>query len=285
MTALHILVVDGNRRKSDDVHIAHGGSATGAHYARVLQSLRSDVECTLTHPAWLDRPPLGAADLIAFHGIAWTGSSLHIYNDGPDVQAQIALSRAAFKAGVPQFGSCWGLQVAAVAAGGKVVANPRGRELGIARRITLTQAGTTHPMFEGRPNPFDALAVHLDEVAELPPSASLLAGNAMSAVQAAEIRHDAGVFWGVQYHPEYDFKQIASAILRHSDHLIASGFFTEVDALTRYADDLRALHENPARRDIAWLYGIDPEVLDPARRFNELKRWLDVQVAARRTPE
>lgn len=281
MAKLKVLVVDGNRRKADEEYITRGGAPNGENYARVLQSLRDDVQCTITHPARLNGPPLGAADLAAYHGVAWTGSSLHIYNDGPDVRAQIDLSRAAFEAGVPQFGSCWGLQVAATAAGGKVIANPRGREIGIARRITLTPAGAAHPMFEGRPLAFDAFAVHLDEVAQLPPESTLLAGNAMSAVQAAEIRYKAGSFWGVQYHPEYDFNQIASAILRHGDHLVSSGFFVEKEALARYADDLRALHDNPSRKDLAWRYGIDEEVLDPARRYRELKRWLDLQVEPR----
>lgn len=281
MAKLQVLVVAGNRRKSEEEYIARGGAAAGENYVQVLQGLRPDVQCTITHPADLDRPSPAIADLARFHGIAWTGSSLHIYNDGPDVRSQIELARAAFAAGVPQFGSCWGLQVAAAAAGGKVVANPRGREIGIARRITLTAAGAAHPMLQGRANPFDAIAVHMDEVAELPPSSVLLAGNAMSTVQAAEIRYKAGVFWGVQYHPEYDLNQIAMAIMRHGEHLVASGFFVELESLTRYADDLRALHANPGRKDLIWRYGLDQEILDPARRFNELKRWLDLQVAPR----
>jgi GMP synthase (glutamine-hydrolysing) len=46
----------------------------------------------------------------------------------------------------------------------------------------------------------------------------------------------------------------------------------------RFAADLRALHANPARKDLAWLYGIDTEVLDPAHRRRELRQWLEVQV-------
>ena len=51
----------------------------------------------------------------------------------------------------PAFGSCWGLQIAAVAAEGDVQRNPLGREVGIARRILPTDPGRSHPMLEGRP--------------------------------------------------------------------------------------------------------------------------------------
>jgi len=62
------------------------------------------------------------------------------------VRGQLDLARAAFAARVPSFGSCWAAQIAVVAAGGIVRANPRGREMGIARKIALTPEGRGHPM-------------------------------------------------------------------------------------------------------------------------------------------
>ena len=59
----------------------------------------------------------------------------------PSVTRQIDFARAAFAAGVPVRGSCWGLQLAVAALGGSVRRNPRGRELPIARAITVTEAG------------------------------------------------------------------------------------------------------------------------------------------------
>jgi GMP synthase (glutamine-hydrolysing) len=278
-----VLVVDGNTRETDAAHVAAGGSPTGEHYARVLQSLRADVECSVVHPAH----PGGAAlpsgvGLASFDGVAWTGSALNVYNDVPEVRVQIELARAAFEAGVPQFGSCWGLQVAASAVGGTVRVNPQGRELGVARRITLTPAGTGHPMFDGKPAPFDAIAVHMDEICQLPQGASVLAGNAVSTVQAAVIHHGAGVFWGTQYHPEYDLNEIATVIQRYGARLVQAGFFADEQTLARFVADLRSLHRDPARRDIAWLYGLSDDVLDPKRRARELQRWLDLQVCQKR---
>lgn len=275
MKTLRILVVDGNTVETDALHVAHGGNPTGEHYARVLTSLRADVECTVLHPAHPDSAglPAGVA-LAAFDGIAWTGSALSVYNDSPAVRAQVELARAAFAAGVAQFGSCWGLQVAAVAAGGVVRANPRGRELGIARHIALTEAGAGHPMFQGKHAVFDAIAVHMDEVSQLPAGSTVLACNGVSAVQAAEIRHQAGVFWGTQYHPEYDLNEIAAVILRYGERLVQAGFFADMSAQMRFVSDLRCLHADPVRTDLAWMYGLGDDVLDPARRCLELKQWL-----------
>ncbi len=81
----------------------------------------------------------------------------------------MAFEREAFASRVPFFGSCWGLQVAAAAAGGAVRLNPREREIGFARKITLTADGRGHTMHEGRPIAFGAPTVHSDEVGTLPP--------------------------------------------------------------------------------------------------------------------
>ncbi len=278
---LKLLVVDGNTQETDAAHIAAGGNPTGAHYAGVLQSLRDDVECTVVHPARAGGATLPAAvELKSFDGMAWTGSALNVYNDIPEVRAQVELARAAFEVGVPQFGSCWGLQVAAVAVGGTVRVNPQGRELGIARQIALTPAGTQHPMYGGKRAPFDAIAVHMDEIHQLPPGATVLASNALSAVQAAEIRFKAGTFWGTQYHPEYDLNEIATVILRYGKRLVDAGLFADMPALMQFVSDLRSLHANPGQRDLAQRLRIGNDVLDPYHRRLELKHWLDLQVAA-----
>ena len=40
------------------------------------------------------------------------------------------------------------------------------------------------------------------------------------------------------------------------------------------ARDFRTLHAEPERRDLAWRYGIGPEILDPVRRTAEIGNWL-----------
>jgi GMP synthase (glutamine-hydrolysing) len=40
------------------------------------------------------------------------------------------------------------------------------------------------------------------------------------------------------------------------------------------ARDFRTLRDEPERRDLAWRYGIGPEILDPVRRTAEIGNWL-----------
>jgi GMP synthase (glutamine-hydrolysing) len=156
--------------------------------------------------------------------------------------------------------------------------NPKGREIGIGRRIALTPAGRAHPMYQGKGATFDAITVHLDEVATLAPGTTVLASNAVSGVQAAELRLDGAVAWGVQYHPEFSLHDIAVVIRRYGSRLIREGFFADTAARDAYAADLEALGRDPAAKPIAWRYGIDNTVLDPGLRSAELANWVTHQV-------
>ncbi|WP_376100083.1 gamma-glutamyl-gamma-aminobutyrate hydrolase family protein [Roseomonas sp. CCTCC AB2023176] len=193
----------------------------------------------------------------------------------PEVRRQVAFMRAVFASGTPAFGSCAGLQVATAAAGGTVRSNRRGYEAGFARRITRTEAGTAHPLLDGRPRAWDAPAIHSDEVDRLPDGATALAGNRVTSVQAAEIRHGGGVFWGVQYHPELPLSDIAAALRRQVDDLRESGLALDERAVETYAARVAALHHDPARRDVAWQLGLDEQVADPARRSIELRNFVE----------
>ena len=160
-------------------------------------------------------------------------------------------------------------------------ANPRGREIAFARKVTLTEAGRAHPMHAGRALAFDAPAIHADEIATLPPDAIVTATNAMSAVQAAEIRAGASVVWAVQYHPEYNLADVAAVIRRYGQRLVEDGLFTSLADLEAYARDLLTLEAEPARRDIAWRFDIGAELLDPAARRREIANWLERQARRR----
>ena len=278
---LRLLVIDGNTRATNAHNIAAGGSATGPAYREVLEALGQAVQVTILEAAEADAGLPAGVLLDQFDGVAWSGSALNIYDMTPPVRRQIELARNVFAAGVPIFGSCWGLQVTTVAAGGVVRRNPRGRELGVARHIALSEAGRRHALYSGRPCVFDALCVHLDEVETLPPDAVVLAGNRISSVQGAEIRSGRGVCWGVQYHPEFDFAMIATVVARYGDRLVETGFFPDPAARLRFVEDWRQLQQQPERRDLAWLYGLEPTVTDAAERRRDLANWLEHLVKPR----
>src|SRR5882724_10993606 len=214
-TAPRFLVIDGYNREAREELKAGGASPAGDLYVGMLRKCLPGAACDVVHPADPGATlPKGAA-LQQYDGIAWTGCSLTIYDDDPRVGPQIELAKAAFAARVPSFGSCWAAQIAVAAAGGIVRANPRGREMGIARKIGLTPEGRGHPLYFGKSSVFDAFISHVDEITHLPPA--------------------------------------------------AESFVTL----------LETLHQDPSRRDIAWLLGIDDDVMNEDIRLTEVRNWID----------
>ena len=272
-----ILIIDGNTAETRAKHVAVGGTASGDGYAATLKRLKPGIQCDIVHPADQEpKLPDGVA-LTDYAGAAITGSALNIYSREPAVERQIDLVKAVFAAGVPTFGSCWGLQVGVTAAGGSVVRNPRGREFGFGRRITLTSPGRDHAMFQGKPEVFEACTVHVDTVDSLPAGSTPLAHNDMG-LQAAEIKHKHGVFWGVQYHPEYSCAEIAAMARRYGDVLIRDKLVKDQAELDELATDLVTLNEQPDDARLAWRFGIGPSITDPAIKLAELRNWLEKQV-------
>jgi hypothetical protein len=98
---------------------------------------------------------------------------------------------------VPTLGVCLGAQLLARATGGTVttMAEP---ELG-AQLVAKRSAAATDPLFRELPIAPDVLQWHYDEVASLPPSATLLASSTSCANQAFRV---GSLAWGIQFHIE-----------------------------------------------------------------------------------
>jgi GMP synthase (glutamine-hydrolysing) len=272
-------VIDGNVSEIRAKQVAALGYDSGNGYARILRRIDATLQIDILAAADGDTLPSGVG-LSSYDGVTMTGSALNIYNGGEPVMRQIELAKSVFAAGVPFFGSCWGLQVAVTAAGGMVRANPRGREFGFARRILLNELGKKHPLFAGKPIVFEAPTIHRDEIAMLPAGATLLADNDFG-VQAASFNHGNGTFWGVQYHPEYDFADIAAAAERYGATLVTECMFVDEASLAGFAEDLRALQANPSDQPLLWKHGLGPAMRNESLRLLEIRNWLQAEVLPR----
>lgn len=148
---LKILIVEGNVKESREKAVSTGSLVQSDLYEKVLRSLADDLSCSIVCPSDDDAvlPPSG--ELNKFDGIVWTGSALNIYDRGPAIDRQIDFMKRCLEQETRIFGSCWGLQVATVVAGGEVAANAQGREIGVARDIQITGEGLSHPMYKGKP--------------------------------------------------------------------------------------------------------------------------------------
>ncbi|ABO59672.1 type 1 glutamine amidotransferase (plasmid) [Burkholderia vietnamiensis] len=272
----HLAVVEGNTAETRQLQLAAGGSAYSASYADVLQNLR-DVKVDIIYPT--DEGELPSVDALGnLDGVVLTGSWLNIYNGGEAIDRQVELMRRVFQSGTPFFGSCWGLQVATVAAGGTVRRNPRGREVGVAEPLRKTEAGQDHPLLRGKPDPYMALTVHLDEVESVAPGMTVLAGNSWSAVQAAEFSSGDSVGWAVQYHPEFSLRNIAGFVRRYGADLIAQGTLKDEASVEQKAKSLELCESAATGASAAETLNLDDTVLSSASRTRELTNWFDFLV-------
>ena len=275
---LHVLILEGNVAADRAAYAADYGQTASQSYAATVRELAPDAECAICFAADAGASlPQGVA-LGGFDAVFVTGSALNLYDGGPEIERQIDFARAVFDSRVPFFGSCWGLQIATAAAGGVVAKNPKGREIGFARDIRLTEAGRAHPLLAGRAASFDAPCCHLDHVETMPEGAILLASNAVSQVQALEIVFDGGRFWGVQYHPEYSLSEIGSIMARRAPALAREGLFPNEAAAKAYAEDLKTFETAPDRRDIAARLSLGADLIEPKLRRRELGNFLDLWV-------
>ena len=259
-------------------HVAAGGIPASKGYSDLLRELLPGAVVDICFPGDPAALLPEGASLEGYDGIAITGSSLHVYKAGLEVMRQIELVRAALKTGTPIFGSCWGIQIITAAAGGSVRKNPKGREIGFGRGIRLTEAGRKHPMYVGKLDVFNAPTVHLDEIEALAPGTTVLATNAVSDVQSAEIRTNGSIAWAVQYHPEYPLREIAAIVRRIGARLIEEGFFADVPDIETFAQDLDTLDRDPGCKRLAWRHGISKNVLDKKLRVGEVANWIEFQV-------
>jgi len=273
--SLRFLVADCEPPDAREKRRASVGMSAGEGYVAAIRRMLPDAPVEQTLPADADAPAPEGLGLEAFDGIFLTGSPLHVYDESAPSERTIAFMRAVFASGTPSFGSCAGLQLAVVAAGGTVRPLRNPREAGFARRIWPTAEGRDHPLLRGRPPAFDAPTLHGDEVDCLPERALHLAGNLNTAVQAAEIRCGPGVFWGVQYHPELTLIEVAAALRRDADTIVEDGLAGSGDDVETQAALVEALAHEPTRLDLLWRLGLDPQITVDELRQTELRNFIE----------
>jgi len=279
---IRFLIIDGYPKENREQFDTVGMRRAGDLYVDMVRSYLPDAAGDIMYASDPEVAlPAGEA-LAEYDAVLWPGCNLTVYHtDDERVQKMITLADNAYEMGIPQFGSCWGIQLAVFVAGGEVKPNPKGREMGVARKIHLTGEGREHPMYRGKPSVFDGFISHDDEITGLPPGAVWLASNDFSAIQAVAVEYKRGVFWATQYHPEYDLHEIARLIVAREEKLRAQGFFRDHDDMVRYVNRIEALASEPHRKDLRWQLAIDDDLLEESIRQCEFNNWLNELVLPR----
>ena len=239
---MNILIVDGNEKNASSKYTEIGMPTQFEVYENVLKSLLDkDCNITILHPACTNNYIPQGVGLGDFQGIVWTGSLLNIYDLGPPIDRQIELAKELFKKENKIFGSCWGLQILATAAGGTVRKNPKGLEAVIANNIIINREGLNHPLYKKKPKIFDSFCWHYDEVENLPSDTKVLSSNEKSKIQSMVFSRDKSEVWAVQYHPEFDPKWISGLMKQRKSLLLREGIYSsskEFNELSSFLSDI-----------------------------------------------
>ena len=242
---MNILIVDGNEKNASSKYTEIGMPTQYEVYEKVLKNLlNKDYKLTTLHPACKDNYIPNGLSLDDFDGIVWTGSLLNIYDLSPSIERQIELAKELFNKENKIFGSCWGLQVLATAAGGTVKKNPKGLEAVIAKNITVNEEGSKHPLYINKPRVFDSFCWHYDEVANLPNDVKVLSSNEFSSIQSIAFLRGKSEIWAVQYHPEFDSKWISGLMKQRESLLLKEGIYDNIKYFKRLSSFLSNTKKN-----------------------------------------
>ena len=260
---MEVLVVEGNCKETREERADFGIEPYHLTFKKLIKGINPDISVKTAFPADEQSRLPDKRRLQNFDGVLLTGSSLSVLNREPSVERQLNFAEDLFQSGVPIYGSCWGLQVATLVAGGAVVKSSKGLEIGVSDQIRLTEQGKNSVLFKGRSQPFQSLCIHYDEVKELPPNGVVLATNDHSIVQAATFKYKASHFFGVQYHPEFSPSSMAMIIRFLLKNLVAHNFFVSEREGLNYCRQLEEVNDQPI------------EIENYQLHSQEIKHWLN----------
>ncbi len=138
-----------------------------------------------------------------YRGIVFTGGPNSVYaENAPHCGGEI------LSLGIPILGICYGHQLLAYLAGGKIAPAETGSEYG-KTAVSVRK----HVLFEGVPHESVCWMSHTDAVQTLPPGFSVLAKTAHCPVAA--IGDDSRKLYGVQFHPEVTHTAYGTKMLQN----------------------------------------------------------------------
>jgi GMP synthase (glutamine-hydrolysing) len=152
-------------------------------------------------------------------GVVITGSHAMVTDEPPWSLRLEKWIPSLLEARIPVFGICYGHQLLARAAGGRVGFHRQGKEIGTVSVRLGAECGDD-AIFGSLPESFPVHVTHSQTVLRLPPGAACLAANRHEPHHAIRLGDCA---WGVQFHPEYDANIMRAYIEEQADELESEG--------------------------------------------------------------
>lgn len=197
-----------------------------------------------------------------FDSVVFTEAGVDWSLDAKEAAPLRTVKEKIFKTDLPVWGSCNGMQLAALVLGGTVRSSLNGLEVKFSRGTRKTVADKSHPVLHGRAEVFAVLCIHRDEVDCLKIGTVDLAENDHSSIQSLAYRAEDIGFWGVQYHPEYRANAIAKSLRKVGRKF--SAVLTLINDLKVWDSDI----------EVAERLGTTCDALQNGEYTRELANWL-----------
>jgi GMP synthase (glutamine-hydrolysing) len=257
--SLNILIVEGNNPRDSEVFIKAAKATCAQNLKNLVLKLRSEVNTKIINPANDNDTKEALENINQYHGIIFSGGAMRINDMTDDIKKHINFASNCFNYNKKILAICWGLQVCATAAGGKVAPGKKGAHIGIASEVEINQEGQKNLIYKNKKKIFTTPAYNFDEVCEIPNGAILLSSDKINRVMGLYFKSGNSKIWGLQYHPDYEYWQMINLANARKERMIASNYFKG---------------EKDFQNHLSYI-STENEKLDFDNRTCEVKNWLN----------
>jgi len=239
MSNVKILIVEGNTNEENINFGAAGCVPQSDNFKTHVKKIEPNCEINIISPNDDKSIDKIVPFIKSYNGVILTGSTLRINDNSDEIKKHIQFAKKCFESEQKIFAACWGLQITAIAAGGKCRTSPNGAHVGIAHDIELTNEGRKHSLFKSKMHKFSMPAFNHDEVVIPPEHTILLASDKINKFMAVQFKVGKSEIWGLQYHPEIPYDYMVKLIKYRSKSLIDKKLFKDINDVNSHIEIIK----------------------------------------------
>tara|TARA_B100000902_G_scaffold398828_1_gene467077 strand:- start:160 stop:954 length:795 start_codon:yes stop_codon:yes gene_type:complete len=222
---MKILIVEGNNREDSQFFIKVAGASASDNLKNLILKIEPSSKIEIINPGNDSDTTNALKNMSQYNGIVFTGGAMRL-NDMTDlIKKHINFASKCFTQKKKILAICWGLQICATAAGGKVNPGKNGAHIGIATDIIINNNGKKNFIYKDKKKIFTSPAFNFDEVSELPNNAVLLSSDKVNNVMGVSFNAGNSEIIGLQYHPDYEYSQMLKLIAGRKERLFVNKNF------------------------------------------------------------
>ena len=237
--SLNILIVEGNIPEDSKVFIRAAGASASDNLRKLVLRLKPNSNVKIINPGIDEETKEALEKINQYHGIIFTGGAMRINDLNDEIKKHINFASNCFKFDKKILAICWGLQVCATAAGGRVCPGKNGAHIGIASAVEINKEGQKNLIYKNKKIKFTTPAYNFDEVCEIPKGATLLSSDKVNNVMSVYFKSGNSEIWGLQYHPDYEYFQMINLANERKNKMIDNNYFKDETDFENHSNHIK----------------------------------------------